>query len=55
MCGNFIVFAGSKGVEFKAKLQFPENYECGIGSLLGYAKSTAPPHTPNQEKIRFID
>lgn len=49
-----LAFAGSKGTEFKSRLQFPEGYECGIGILLGYAAGTFPPHVPNQEKITII-
>lgn len=49
-----LVFAGSKGAEFKKRLQFPEGYECGMGVLLGYAAATVPPHTPDQSKITVI-
>lgn len=50
-----LAFAGGKGAEFKKRLNFPEGYECGMGILLGYANTIAPPHTPNQEKITVIE
>ena len=54
-CGLAVLaFAASKADEFKRRLKFPEGYECGIGVLLGYAKSKAAPHTPNQDKITVI-
>lgn len=49
-----LAFAGEKASEFKSKLKFPEGYECGMGVLLGYANVTAPPHSPNQDKVTFI-
>ena len=55
-CGFVVLaFAGERAAEFKNKLKFPEGYECGMGILLGYAKETAPPHVPNQEKITIIE
>jgi len=50
-----LAFAGEKASEFKKRLQFPEGYECGLGVLLGYAKTTKPPHEPNPEKITWIE
>ena len=50
-----LAFAGSRAAEFKAKLQFPAGYECGMGVLLGYASEASAPHTPNPEKITIIE
>lgn len=48
-------FAGSKAADLKARLKFPEGYECGMGVLVGYAKESAPPHEPDQAKITVIE
>ena len=48
-------FAGSKGAEFKERLQIPEGYECGLAVLLGYAKDPTQPHAPNPAKITIIE
>jgi len=54
-CGNVaFAFAGSKNEYFKKRLGFPDDYECGMAVLLGYAKSTSMPHEPNQSKISYI-
>lgn len=50
-----LAFAGGKADEFKARLQFPEGYESGMGVLLGYTDTPAAPHTPNPDKITFIE
>ena len=50
-----LAFAGDKASELKAKLKVPEEYECGIGVLLGYGNSARPPHDPDYEKICFIE
>lgn len=49
-----LAFAGSKGADFKRRLQFPEGYACGMGVLLGYATNIVAPHIPNQSKITVI-
>lgn len=49
-----LAFAGSKGAEFKKRLQFPEGYECGMGVLLGYPTNVVSPHVPDQNKITVI-
>ena len=55
-CGFAVLaFAGEKAAEFKKRLKFPKGYECGMGVLLGYAKDTAAPHLPNEEKITIIE
>lgn len=48
-------FAGEKSDEFKKRLKFPENYECGLAVLLGYAKEQGNPHVPDESKITFIE
>lgn len=54
-CGLLgLAFAGEKTDDFKARLQFPDGYEYGIGILLGFAKETKPPHEPDEGKITII-
>ncbi|MDR0751497.1 MAG: nitroreductase family protein [Christensenellaceae bacterium] len=48
-------FAGTKGTEFKQKLQFFDGYECGLGVLLGYARESKKPHDLNLEKLTIIN
>jgi nitroreductase len=48
-------FAGARAQEFKERLKFPPNYECGIAVLLGYAKTSGKPHEPNDGKITVIE
>ncbi|MDR0696847.1 MAG: nitroreductase family protein [Christensenellaceae bacterium] len=48
-------FAGSRGNEFKEKLEFPDGYECGMGVLLGYSAERNMPHKPNIDKLTIID
>lgn len=50
-----LAFAGDRANEFKAKLKFPDGYECGMGVLLGYTENAALPHVPNQNKITYIE
>ncbi len=50
-----LAFAGDRAAEFKARLQFPEGYECGMGVLLGYGKAPGEPHQPDPGKITVID
>lgn len=50
-----LAFAGNRADEFKAKLRFPEGYECGMGVLLGYTEHAVPPHAPDQDKITYIE
>jgi nitroreductase len=55
-CGFVLMaFAGEKAQYFKEKLKFPEGYECGMAILLGYAKTSTSPHSPNQDKITIIE
>ena len=56
ICGLTIyAFAGDKAAEFKARLGFPDGYECGLAVLLGHAKTPSTPHVPDQAKITIID
>jgi hypothetical protein len=50
-----LAFAGDRANEFKAKLKFPEGYECGMGVLLGYTENAVLPHVPNQNKITYVE
>ncbi|MDD4688909.1 MAG: nitroreductase family protein [Eubacteriales bacterium] len=50
-----LAFAGNRANEFKEKLKFPDEYECGMGVLLGYTENAMPPHVPNQNKITYIE
>ncbi|MGN0519415.1 MAG: hypothetical protein ACI4LB_01620 [Candidatus Fimenecus sp.] len=52
---NEVAFTGEKGAYFKEKLQFPENYEFGLAVLLGYAAAPKAPHTPDLDKILYIE
>lgn len=55
-CGFAVFpFAGDKANDFKKRLKFPKDYDCGMGVLLGYAKTSGKPHTPNNDKITFIE
>lgn len=49
-----LAFAGSRADDFKSRLKFPSDYECGMGVLLGYAADIAFPHAPDPEKITVI-
>ena len=49
-----LAFAGEKALEFKERLSFPEGYDCGMGVLIGYAKSTRLPHEPDNTKITYV-
>ena len=49
-------FMGEKGIEFKQRLGFPENYEIGIAVLLGYAENPGgTPHELDLNKITVIE
>ena len=50
-----LAFAGEREAEFKARLSFPEGYECGLAVLLGTAKTLSVPHTPDMDKITYVD
>lgn len=50
-----LAFAGNKSAEFKSKLKFIDGYECGLGVLLGYAKTHKPPHVLDKSKITIIE
>lgn len=56
MCGfTGLAFAsGLRTEEFSKRLGFPEGYAFGCSVLLGYAKTTKPPHEPDKDKITFI-
>ena len=47
-------FAGSRAEDFKKKLSFPPEYECGLAVLLGHAKEKRAPREPDQGKITYI-
>lgn len=48
-------FMRNKAEQFKEKLQFPKDYECGYGVLLGYGKVQGKPHALDKTKIIFVD
>ena len=50
-----LAFSGDRANEFKAKLKFPDGYECGLGVLLGYTENAVLPHVPNQNKITYVE
>lgn len=50
-----LAFAGNKAAEFKSRLKFFDGYECGLGILLGYANTVAPPHNLDKSKITIIE
>ncbi|MGN0644614.1 nitroreductase family protein [Gemmiger sp.] len=52
---NEVVFQGDRAEEFKDKLHFPEGYEFGLAVLLGNPAADNAPHTPNPDKITFVD
>ena len=56
MCGfTGLAFAsGLRAEEFNRRLKFPEGYAFGCSVLLGYAKTTKPPHVPDKEKMLFV-
>lgn len=47
--------SGNRSEEFSNRLGFPKGYAFGISVLLGYENTTKPPHTPDPEKITFIE
>ena len=47
--------SGARGEEFKKRLGFPDNYEFGIGILMGYAEKDGAPHEPDLEKIIVVE
>ena len=57
MCGfaGMAFAGGGRAGEFSKRLGFPEGYAFGCSVLLGYAKTTKPPHVPDKEKIIFIE
>ncbi|MGI6201775.1 MAG: nitroreductase family protein [Eubacteriales bacterium] len=50
-----LIFSGPEGERFERRLGFPEGYKFGCAVLLGYAKTTKPPHEPDYSKISFVD
>lgn len=48
-------FMGNKAEEFKERLKFSKDYECGYAVLLGYGKEQGKPHTPDKTKVIFVD
>lgn len=47
--------SGKRAEEFSNRLGFPKGYAFGASILLGYANTTRLPHTPDQDKITFIE
>ena len=47
--------SGKRAEEFSRRLGFPEGYAYGVSVLLGYENSAKLPHTPDQDKISFIE
>jgi len=47
-------FAGPKADEFKTKVKWPEDYDFGIGLLVGYPEVTKEPHELDESKLTFI-
>ncbi|NLK40380.1 MAG: nitroreductase [Clostridiales bacterium] len=56
ICGlTNMAFKGERADEFRRRLGFPSGYVFGCSVLLGYANTTKAPHTPDKEKILFIE
>ena len=56
ICGMArIPLGGSRGEEFKKRLQFPNGYQFGIAILLGSAKSGKEPHELDMNKVTYIE
>ncbi len=56
MCGfaGLAFASGLRAEEFSKRLGFPDGYAFGCLVLLGYAKTTKPPHVPDKDKITFV-
>ncbi|HHW25436.1 MAG TPA: nitroreductase [Bacillota bacterium] len=50
-----LIFSGPEGERYERLLGFPEGYKFGCAVLLGYAKTTKPPHEPDYTKISFVE
>lgn len=50
-----LAFSGPKAAYFKEKLGFPAGFEFGTAILLGYAVQPGLPHTPDLDKISFVE
>ena len=48
------VFNGERADEFKAKVNWPEGYEFGMGVIYGYEASTGTQHELDQSKVSFV-
>ncbi len=56
ICGlTGFAFSGDRAEEFQRRLGFPEGYAFGCSVLLGYANTTRAPHTPDMDKISFVE
>lgn len=57
ICGlTGMAFAsGKRAEEFRKRLGFPKGYTFGCSVLLGYENTSKLPHTPDQDKIIFIE
>ena len=49
-----IPLSGSRGDEFKKRMQFPDGYNFGIAILVGTVKTGKEPHELDMSKITFI-
>jgi nitroreductase len=47
--------SGLRAEEFSKRLGFPEGYAYGGSILLGYANTVKEPHTPDMDKISFVE
>jgi nitroreductase len=55
ICGFIqLAFAGERKEEFKKRLGFSEDFECGAAVLIGYAVNPANPHETDFSKINYI-
>jgi nitroreductase len=55
ICGMArIPLAGSRGDEFKKRMQFPKGYDFGIAILFGKVKSDREPHELDRGKVTYI-
>jgi len=55
ICGMArIPLNGSRGDEWRERMQFPEGYGFGMAVLVGTAKSGKAPHKPDMNKVTYI-
>ena len=47
-------FSGSRGDEFKKRMQFPDGYDFGIAILVGTVKTGKEPHELDRSKVTFL-